>query len=218
LPKNDRGSPDHGRVKIRVIELEIDGSNASLLEGVRTIAATLSRGNGTGEPIRRVVASGVGRQAALDTGTAGDEATAEIEDSASDDEPIAEAPAPRRSKPRPAKLEVVQLDFLGSDGTSLRQFVEGVDVTSQTKKYMIIAVWLNQHLKKKAVNLNEIYSCYRHLDWNDFPTKSPRGVFKDLINKNQYRWMEAGEAQGTYAVNFIGIQKVDEWRKKSTKA
>lgn len=39
-------SPDHGRVKFRVVEFELEGANATLIEGVRNLAATITRGNG----------------------------------------------------------------------------------------------------------------------------------------------------------------------------
>lgn len=215
MAKNDRNSPDQGRVKLRVIEFEYDGSNPSILESIRSLASTMSRGNGGREAMKRVASNGGSNHVALN-GEVIDEQSDDVEDS-NESEVIAEAPITRkRAKARPPKLELLNLDFAGANGVSLKDFVQGVELSSQTKKMTIVASWLKHNLNKEEVTLDELYSCYRHLGWNDFST-NPRSVCHDLVHKEKYRWFESGKTNGCYTVSFVGDQKVEEWRKQGAK-
>ncbi len=44
---------------------------------------------------------------------------------------------------------------------------------------------------------------------------NPSQPFNDLANQQAYKWLTAGEKKGDYTINFIGEQKLEEWRKAS---
>ena len=46
----NRDATDKGRVKFRVVEFEVEGGNAAVQEGLRSIAAAIARSAGVSEP------------------------------------------------------------------------------------------------------------------------------------------------------------------------
>ncbi len=104
LAKKDFSTPDDGRVKIRFFEFEVEGSNATLTEGIRNLASVITRGNGATTPVR-VITSTNGSGATPLAGGAPPEGDVEFADT---EVPEPKPAAARKTGGRGARLRVSQ--------------------------------------------------------------------------------------------------------------
>lgn len=208
MPKNSHG-PDQGRVKFRVIEFEVEGANASLIEGIKNLAAAIGRGNGA-QPMKAVRNATNGNAAALSAGV-------DVEDDVDvdDDTDIIEHEPVTPRKPSAPRKQATLKPVPGIDwnnpAPSIKDFIGGLELDSNMRKYTAIAYWFKEYRGTPAITVHHIYSAYKALGWTDFP-KYAVGPLQDLKNKQEYKWLDAG-AKGEYAINAYGEQEVLKWRK-----
>jgi hypothetical protein len=105
------------------------------------------------------------------------------------------------------------IDFTGT-AIPLKQFVELYNLESKMKKYTAVAAWFKQQANAPEINVNHIYTAFKHLGWGGLP-RNANGPLADLTNKTEYKWFNAGANKGDYAINYIGEQKLEETRKAS---
>jgi len=213
LPKKDTSGPDQGRVKFRVIEFDVEGSNATLTEGMRNIAAAISRGNGFAQPVRVVQHTNGSPAASLSAGTAPEDEV-EYEDAApTEEEPTVTTRRPSAPRKPPVLKLVKGIDW-STPAPSLKDFLAGLDLNSGTRKYAAIAHWFKEYRETPAITVDHIYSAYKHLGFTDLP-RFANDTLQDLKNKREYKWLDAGPNRGEYVINAYGDQEVAKWRKDS---
>lgn len=202
MAKNSRFSAERGRVKLRILDLEVDGVEDTLAETVKSaVAAALTR-NGSG----REQAKALRHESATIAlpSSSGEADTIDHEEVGS--------PSPRRvsQNRRLRKMNVLPLDF-SKAAKSITEFIDELNLDGTMKKFTAVAVWYKEYMDISVVSVDHIFTAYKKLGWNDFP-KDPIATFKDLKNKRQYKWFGQSE-RGEYEVNHVGEQQIAECRK-----
>ncbi len=217
--RNRDGNSEKGRVKFRFLEFEVEGGTPAIQEGLRNIAAALSRANGT--PLKPVP-SGSGRaltpkadatrSASTDQMSfeelAPAEVDAEVEPSQPEnDESVAsqEASTGRQKTVRHHRTPTILNIDLNAGSTPLKAFIAQKNPDTESKKYLVVAAWLKEELKIDAITTDHIYTCFRWMSWN-----VPDDVGSPLRGMKKQGWFRGGDAKGTFEITHVGLGKVNE--------
>ena len=185
MAKEDKG-------RIRILYLEMEGANDTLVSGIRDITNVLGRTH----PQQR-------QPQALPNNA--DSAKENIQPSLNFDgevveaEEVHEAPktkAKRSSYPVP---QVLDIDLKDGE-VSLEQFCQRKNPTSNTQKYLVIATWFKEYRSIKFISTNHIYTAYRALGWS--PAKDLRGAFNAGKSAGHFN----GPVKGEWEINHIGLE------------
>ena len=114
---------------------------------------------------------------------------------------------PKARAPRKYKApKVISLE-LGKGTVPLKQFIEQKQPgDTDSKRFLVCAVWLKENLSINEVSIDHIHTCYRHMNWQT--PKHPQITLDNLKRKNQ--WIDKGSTPGTYAINHVGENQVME--------
>ncbi len=154
-PKSD----DKG--KIRVFLFELEGTNETMVESLKTITGALNSTFGGSRKIVRLPAN---------SDTVVNEAeeaewTDEIDDlvEAETIETNETKTPSRQKRQRSVKTpSIVDID-LQTGSPSLREFIEKKKPSDHSKKYLVIAYWLKEYRNLEEITEAHIYTCYRFL-------------------------------------------------------
>ena len=202
IPKN---APSNSRVKVRVFEFEMDGSDDSIQDTMKTLAAAFSRG-GTGTlPVSRRIKSDV---PATQQGDAVDGAEdLEIEDADNEsivEDVIARPPSPPK-KPRKIKTYEVLIDIRFDEVTpTLSAFVASLNPKNDLKKYLVIALWFKDHLKLSEINIKHWYTAFKYLKWT-----IPDDPDQPIRNLRSLKKLSKGKETGHSFINHIGEKDLE---------
>lgn len=207
MPKGNPGGDDHAKVKVRVIEFELEGGNATVENSIRQLTTALtSRGSApraiapppknnnelaaaAPQPEEEVVDSEVMEPETVDTNGNG-----------------ASAPA-RPSRPKKFKPPTYLHDLI-TDTAGFKEFAKEKAPDSKTKQYLAAAYWLKEVGKCPTVNADKIYTCYKTAEWsvgfNDWAQTFHNLVFTEHMRK---------VAKGEFAINPTGEEVVKAMKK-----
>ena len=209
MAKDDR-SHEKAKVKFRFVEFEMEGGSTALQETLRSVAVTISRGNSQQPP--RVLQPKAPVSGTAQT-TAAPSFDHDIQSDVIDhDEPLEIPPSTLQSEnPKPkakAKIpsyKIISIDLLSGD-PSLKSFCEKFKLTTDNQRVLVIAYWLKENRSIASIGGDHILTCYKHMKWN-----VPKDVTSPLRNmKYRNRWFESGETPGTYAINHIGENEIND--------
>ena len=195
--------PKNGRSKMTVMLFQLDGSDQSLLEGIRTISGAIQ---GMVRPARVLpLAAGNPLPPGEESEPVGDDAPqASGEDV--DAGQISEA-EPRRSTP-PRAPQV--LPDLKVPVDALKLFCESKRVgNTDTKRYLAIAAFLKEQMSITSVTADHIYTCYRLLGWN---IRADAGAPLRALKRNGH--FQKGAEAGAYILNHVGENAVRDMGKE----
>jgi hypothetical protein len=193
--------------KIRVFLFELEGTNETLLESVRSITGALK---GTFTPTTKIVR--LLAKPDQPSQPSVDDALVEVIEELDEGDSV--SPEESDFKPRPAKVKkprkiytpnVIELDLsLGT--TPFRKFAEAKNPGKHVDKYLVIAAWLKEFLGIDEIKADHIYTCYKFMKWN-----SPKDVGLTLRATPTY--FGKGSADGVYVINHLGLDRVNEMNK-----
>lgn len=207
MRRDDKLKDDKGKVKFRFVEFELDGSNETLQESLRNIAAAITRGGGG--TVRTLE---VKSPALLNSGDDGANGTLDVEENAPEVVSPeagegAERPA-RRYPPRTPKILDIDLTV---GKVNLKDFCEAKKPTSDMNKYLVIAAWFKQHGSTPEVTMDHAHTAYRHMGWH-----TPADAFAPfrLMKTKKYGYFGKGKSRGIYAINHVGENAVSKMKGK----
>ncbi|QSL86216.1 hypothetical protein [Pseudomonas atacamensis] len=193
-----------GKVKVRIIEFEMEGSDLSLQESLKSIAAALSRPNvaANTRPTARLESTrpaSTARNGELNVDEERDENEYE------EHEMLPETTAPivvrkPRKPSKPASPNVVAVRFDDVSPTFV-EFVADRDPKNDKHKYLCAAFWLKFYKEVQEVSIDHIYTAYRSQNWA-LPT-SPVQPMRELAARRDGRFSK-GVERGHYSINHIG--------------
>lgn len=193
MPKDDKG-----KIKIRFFEVELEGGNETLLEGVRTAAAVASRGSASVKVIKALPSV----QAVTHDHDAAVVETVEDTDDAGDTGGE-NGTQPKAKKNRSySQPKLVEIDL--STAPSLESFCKPLPLNEDSKKYLAVAAWLKEHRATPVIGIDHVWTCFRAMGW---------GVQKDMgqplrqMAKRQ-GWFKTGSERGTFEISHIGLDVV----------
>jgi hypothetical protein len=198
-------SEDRAKVKLRVIEFELEGSNLSVENSIRQITNSLG--------VRPAAPKALPPKLAKETpASASAEETEMIVDEAEviDTEAVEmsgeeslERKGAKKSKPKPPTY-LHDLDLVGK-GVTLKDFARDKAPTSKNKRYLVAAYWLKEHGGQENVNADKIYTCFKTAGWpTDF--NDWRATFDNLVHGEHMRKV----AKGEFAINPLGESAVTD--------
>lgn len=193
-----------GKVKFRVIEFELEGTDASLQESLKNLAVALGRGSAM--PPARQIKAPTTRQVESN----GDlDPESEAEDAEVVDEEEAAAPA-RSSAPRkPARVKTYSIipDLRFDDvNPTLKEFATQKSPSGDLKKYLVIAYWFKYHKKHPNLTPEHFYTAYKEMKWA--VPRNPAQPVRELRSNRDQR-LGKGTEPGTSVINQIGENDVD---------
>jgi len=152
--------PEKGKIKIRFFEVELEGSDETLLESVRSATSLANRGAAP-RPMKQITAPAREGNGGSGAGAPTEESV--IVDEEATDSPPVEAPSSRTKKPRHYRApNVLDLD-LKSGPVPLESFFQSKQPGDTMKQYLVIAAWLKEHRNTSRVNVDHIYTCLKAL-------------------------------------------------------
>lgn len=176
-----------------VMLFQLDGSDQTLQEGIRTISGAIQ---GMMRPARALP---------LQVGAPvppGEEVEPVVEDdvqpNGEDLEPTLgeESDGRRAAPPRPPQV----LPDLKVPVDELKKFCESKAVGKKdTQRYLVIAAFLKEQMKIQSITMDHIHTCYQLLGWNT-PTDAG-GPLRALKRKGRF---QKGEETGGYILNHVG--------------
>lgn len=204
--RDDRGS-DKGRVKVRVIEFELDGSNQTLRESIRDIVGAIG-GRTQQQQLLRAPALN-DKTAAIAEQAAAIEPEDALTDTDEGGENGTSGPRARRSPPRTP--QILDLDFNSSDQplSSLAQSLT-LESGTDTDRYTVIAWWLKEKLSIEEITADHIHTGYRYMKWN---TPNDAGAPLRALKGRSYGYVKKGSKPGTYVLTHIGVNHVTDLMK-----
>lgn len=204
MAKAQGGNEDRAKVKLRVIEFELEGGNQSVENSIRQLTHALTTRNGQAAPPKNALAPRQAKElAAAETDEAEEYAEEpEVLDAEAENEPQRpNKPSKPSAKPRvPQYLH--DLDTTGT-GTSLKDFAASKNPKANNQRHLVAAVWLKEHGNSPTINIDKVYTCYRNVGW---PTTMPDWDigFRSQMKNNRFRRISTGE----YAINPPGEDDV----------
>lgn len=207
MPKAPSGNEDRAKVKLRIIEFELEGGNASVESSIRQIVHSLgAKANGAGP---RALPGKATQEIAAADGTDAEEIhEAEFTDA---DDAAPEAPASKTGNKRPSSKPRMpsylhEMDVTGNSVT-FKEFATQKHPQKDTQRHLVAAFWLKEHGNSPTINIDKVYSCYRTAGW---PTSQPDWDmnFRSQMKNDRFRRV----TQGEYAITPIGedvVRKLD---------
>lgn len=212
MARGDEKGLDKGRVKVRVIEFEMDGSNQTLRESIRDIVGAIGRGAASKQQIAITRDGSAAGQPAL--GQESPDAIIDIEPepvNASDGE-FGEAPASggikkTRSLRTPQVLDGLDLN---QGSVPLVGFLEKLNPSSETNRYAAVSYWLKEVAKVDEVSADHIHTAYKRMKW---PTPADASATFRQLKGTKYGYMSKGGKAGFYKLNHVGDGHIEKLMK-----
>lgn len=198
-PRNANAS----KVKVRVIEFEMDGSDDSIQDTMKTLAAAFNRGGHAIPPARRLKS-----ESSTPNGPAGDEQDDQQEVEEASDDQVEDVTAKQPAAPkRPKKVQTYDiLDDIRFDGTKvpLVDFVAKYEPKSDLKRYLVIASWYKDQLKLPEINVRHWYTAYKYLKWT-----MPNDPAQPIRDHRAAKRLSKGVTAGHSYINHIGEKDIE---------
>lgn len=189
-----------GNSQIRVVMVEANLAEGELAQLIPALQNAL-RGPAPTTVIKRIAAPSLQANGGADT------AEPEVIDETVTEEEAEAAPAndaPRR-QPRRSNVRVPKVDpnlDMNSE-VSLATFAQGKQASTNVQKYMIAAAWLKECRSIDTVTPDQIYTCFRKLDWSTSIADFGQPL-RDLKAKYQY----FDKSKPGYEINHLGLDFV----------
>jgi hypothetical protein len=212
--KENSNGHDSGGIKVRVIEFELHGRNATVSEGIKAITEAIS-----GHPVVNVAEP---KRPALPAVSRVEHKTTTLEaeefnhqDTAASEVEAEEAETPaqssngagaKRSYSFKAPTFLNDLDLTKAK-KPLDDFIAQKSPGDVIDKYLVVAFWLQKYMDVEEVTVDHIYTVFDHLGWKGEMPVKPGKPLADLKSKRHVLVREEGAAG--YKLNFKGEQYVE---------
>jgi hypothetical protein len=212
--KANANGHDSGGIKVRVIEFELNGRNATVSEGIKAITAAISgRTVIVPEPKRpalpalpktEITATTLDADQPEEQEDAAEPATDEAEET-----PVVSGNGSGGQKRNynyktPTFLNALDLSKASKP---LLEFIAEKKPTSVMDKYLVVVVWLTKHMSIEQVTIDHVYTIFDHLGWKGEMPVNPSAPLRDLKSKRHMLTRDDGE--DGYKVNFKGEKEVE---------
>lgn len=185
--------------KMTVMVFQLEGDDATLQDGLRTIGAALAKvlPHNVPAPATRVITLTADQ---AEVSMNGSENVDEVPGEQEEERSTARLERQRRAVKSPSILE---LDLTSGD-VPLAKFLNNHPLESINKKYLFVAYWLKNQRQILEVTSDHIHTCYRHMGW-----QTPKDAAQPLRDgKSKLDWFSNGEARGSYRINHVGENQV----------
>lgn len=192
MAKQSKSSGHTGKVKIRVIEFEVEGSDDTMQESLKSITAALNKGMTAAQPNRvRYIPAPNQQEEELEE--------QELEDLEEEGQPQAATRKPSTPK-KPPTTKLLEISFTDTTPT-LKDFIADKSPKSVLQKALVIAYWYKHYKQIPEITADHLFTAYRHLQWT--VPRDPGQAIRDLRHKRRTQ-LTAGSTPGASTINHIG--------------
>lgn len=202
----DEKPSDKGRVKVRVIEFEMEGSNQTLRESIRDIVGAIGRSQ-IQRPAQLAAPSRDGAAARAAPTDSDEVVDAEIAqgDGADFPEETDSGGGSRRQRFLRTPKVLDDLDLV-TGPMSLKEFLEKLNPTSDINRYAAIAYWLKEVRNVEEVTADHIHTGYKTMKW---ATPADASARLRQMKGTAYGYVSKGTKPGAYKFNHVGDGHVE---------
>jgi hypothetical protein len=205
--KSSADNATNSRVKVRVFEFEMEGSDESIQDTMKTLAAALTRGGAAAVPTARRIRSDSSTTQQLEV----DQVEIEEPDSAEDEvleEPLVRAAAKPKRQKKVRTFDILDDIRFDEVEPTLSDVAVNLSPKSDLKKYLVIALWYKDHLKIAEINVRHWYTALKYLKWT--MPDDPAQPIRDLVRQDK---LSKGKESGLYFINHIGEKDLESLNK-----
>lgn len=201
---------DKGKVRVRFMEVELEGSNDTLLEGIRSITASMGR---PAVVVRTISANATPRSLPSSAGTESESANEDealfepVEEAEESPVPPTQSARPRRPRSAPRPPEIDNSLRPDDDPMPLQEFCNSFkDDLTDLDRAVIVAAWLKEHRGIDGMTAPHFYTCCRFMDWSP-----PTDLTTPMRNLKHNKKMDSSE-RGVYHLTILGEKHLRELR------
>jgi hypothetical protein len=195
---------DKGKVRIRFMEVELEGSNETLLEGIRSITAAMpsqarivhKQLPTRAQSSQMIAAPAADADASAESDPGYEDVSEEQTESVVMPEPAKRARV--RAPKAPALSENLRLD---EQPMPFRSFCDTTHITaasSITDKAIVVATWLKEHRQQALMSASDLFTCCKFMDW-----EPPTDVTSPMRKLKGVQKMSSPEP-GAFTLTLIG--------------
>ena len=201
MARKDEGS-DKGRVKVRVIEFELDGSNQTLRDSIRDIVGAIGRAPQLQRTPPKLTGAN-SRQA--DDEQPDDAPDSESSEESPESEEGAEAAQERspRKRSRPRTPRPVNVDLRKRD-VPLKSFLASAPEALE-KRYVLVGYWFKKHAETPVISMDHLYTAFMEMGWT---SQLPSDVGQPLRALKLDGVFD--KAEGGYTLNHLGEGRAED--------
>jgi hypothetical protein len=204
MAKGNPGAEDRAKVKLRVIEFELEGANASVENSIRQLTNALATRNGSPKPVapakpQKELAAPPSEEEVVDAEVVEEETENEAEPAA----PVSKVPKVK-AKPKPPEYKS---DLLTKDQLeAFKEFAKGkTGASSRNQQYLVCAFWLKEYGGQPTVNQDKVFTLFKTAGWS-VGFNNWRAPFDNLVHSSHMRKVGVGE----FAINPPGEDEVNK--------
>jgi len=159
MPKGNSGVEDRAKVKLRVIEFELEGGNASVENSIRQITNALTNRNTAPKPLAPRQPKELAGDALPENETADAPEQEEVVETETVEAAV-ETQAPKTTKTKykpPLPIYLHDMDVTGN-GVSFKDFAAAKAPKKHTTRYLVVAMWLKEHGSSPTITADKVYT------------------------------------------------------------
>lgn len=201
MSKGHSAADDRAKVKLRVIEFELEGGNTSVENSIRQLTNALSaRTTTVSKSLPQKASKELSGTTIVESADDSEEVeTVELETAEVPENGVSSKKSPRpKSKPKPPTY-LHDLNLSGRSGVTFKDFAKEKNPTTRSKQYLISAYWLKEHGDSPTVNSDKMYTCFKTAGWS-VGFNNWRATFDNLVYSEHMRKVDVGE----FAINPLG--------------
>jgi len=191
---------EKGKIKIRYFEVDLEGTDDTLQEVLRSVTSVVGRNQTT--IVRTVPAL------PSDNNQNGQEVITYLEEESHTPE-AEETPVPTTAKkakqqksfPTP---KVLTIDLKGGE-MPFETFCQSKKPTDTTKKYLVCAAWLKEYGGLEEITADHIYTCFRAAHWS-----VQKDMGQTLRSGKKRGYYDNGSKPGLWKITHIGLDVVEK--------
>lgn len=203
MAKSKSTSDQPGKVKIRVIEFEVEGSDVTMQEGLKSITAALNRGMAPPSSYSKMKYVQAPPQE-FEDGSSSGEAEDDEDNNFDAVDVVAQAPKKSASSRKPRSMKLLEINF-GDVMPPLKEFASEKSPKTDMHRYLVIAYWFKHYKSTPDVTPDHFFTAYRHLQWS--VPSDPSAAIKDLRHRRRTQF-SPGSSHGTSTINHVGEEIV----------
>jgi hypothetical protein len=208
MARNDDRGTDKGRVKVRVIEFDMEGSNQTLRESIRDIVGAIGRG----QVVRQLATPTIPSHTAALTQDSEDVLDTEQPSGvSSDSEGGVNGTGTKRQRFLRTPQVLDDLD-LNSGSLSLKDFLEKLNPSSDMNRYVAIAYWIKAIRKIDEVTADHIHTGFKRMKW---ATPADASAPLRQMKGPAYGYFSKGGKPGSFKLNHVGDGHVESLMKSA---
>ena len=206
---DQNGGRNNARVKLRWMELDVEGGTADLVEGFKSFATALTRGGTPVTPPPKSLAAGkpMATTAVIEVPPPVEATNDEVGNESEPDTEIVPETVTGNNSDKPRKFPkpkfLSDLDLTAAD-VKLKDFFQQKAPKELTDRYLVVIAWFDEHRKVTPITANHIFTAFKSLG---IQSELPEDVGWPLRYLKKQNYVDSA-GRGAYKLNWNGTQAV----------